>query len=256
MKIIDSLFRPKLIGKYINEHIMHSIIYFILFVLLCAVPSVASALNTPNLTYSSQISLIEDIKSKNETNIKIVDNKLISNNEKCIFVGDGVSVAFNTNEVEDLVVFSFSETTYTLYYGGYKVKTVEYSSMENSNLDVSLIQTGEITMIYQLFSILNVGYDELLKTAIPVYCLESIFMLLIEFAIVFVIILVFGAKFNPAIPAKFRTKVAIYSLTWTFVLYFIGINIGLGWLYYIGLVVSFIFNAKALRNLIRVERIK
>ncbi|MGM9970811.1 MAG: DUF1189 family protein [Anaeroplasmataceae bacterium] len=253
MKFIDSLFRPKLIGKYINEHIIHSILYFIFFVLICSVPSVISITNTPNLTYRDQVSLFQNISNSSPSTIKVENNRL-NTTDVVVFNGVNVSVSFNTDEVSNTLVYVFKESYFHVYYSGVKVSTIEYSRLSDSSFDISSIQNKDFDMIYHFLDILNYGYKDVLNMYIPILCLETIGTIIIEFAFIFIILLFTGGWFNPTIPTKFRAKMAVYALTWTFILYFIGVNVGMTWLFYIGAVISFIFNKIALSHIIRVKK--
>lgn len=254
MKFIDSLFRPKLIGKYINEHFMHAVTYLIFFILLCSIPIVTSTLNTPKLDYSSQISLFNTISNNIENKtIEIKDNKLNTTDEY-VFSGSNVSIAFNTSKVENSLVFVFMDTYYHVYYNNAKVATIEYESIPNSSFSLNKVALRDYEEIYHFIDILNVGYDKVLNTYIPISCLESIGNIVFDFSFVLILLLFFTSGVNMAIPAKFRFKVCVYAMTWPFVLYFIGINTGATALFYIGVVIAYIFTILALRNLIRVKK--
>ena len=257
MRLFDSLFRPKYIGAYLADKAWRVVLYFVLFFILCLTPSFAEVSNIGDLSYSDEVVLFQQIYNDETSTIKIENNKLNTTDYK-VYTNGSIAVAFNDKETKAELSIVFFEDYFiveVISNNNYvEINKTMYSSLEDSSLDISKIQEKNFNEIYKLMDYINLGYDEYLKIAIPQQLSSNVLGLLIQFLIVFAVLMYSGSAFNPFLPRKIRANVAVYSMTWSFVSYIVGVFMGVSWLFYIGAIISFIFMGIACRNIIRIKK--
>ncbi len=261
MRLLDSLFKPAVLGKYLADKVWRVVLYFVIFAFLCAIPSIISVTRTSDITYSDEVILFQSIYNDPQADAKIVDNKLTVSTPKVYSDGSNFSVAFNTNDTSTALTIAFYADYFTVLYGSGDTKTelkkVMYTSLDDSSLDLSVIANksdGYFYENYKLLDYINVGWDRYLDIAVPQSILTNTMYLCIEFLVVLVILMFVGIYSNPFLPRKIRARMACYSMTWTFVLYLFGTLVDLSFLFYIGVFVSAIFMKIACSNIVRVKK--
>lgn len=256
MRLFDGLFRPKYIGRYLADKKWKVILYFVFFLALCSIPAVSDLTNTRDITYSDSTVLFQEIYNDEVKNIKIENNKL-NTTESVIYSGNNITVAFNTQEVKSSLTLVFYEdycSVFSSNVGTKSISTIYYEKLNDSSLDLSLIQNKEFSEIYKLLDYINNAYDSYLEIAIPEACATNVLSILIEFGVLLFILIYAGFYFNPYLPTRIRVNLAVYSLSWAFVLYFVGILLNMTALFYVGAIISFIFMRIASKSIIRVKK--
>lgn len=258
MRLFDSLFRPKLIGKYLADQLWRVILYFVLLFALCATPSIASYTSIGDITYSDATALYQEIYNDSTISYKIEDNKLNSSDAK-YYTDGGLAIAFNTKDTSSTLNLSFYEDYFIVVYGAgtkqeVKLKQVYYNTLEDSSIDFTVVQQKQFSEVYKLLDYINIAYNEYLDYAVPTQLAGELVSMLIEFGIVFIILMFTGQYFNPYLPRKIRGRIAVYAMTWTFVAYILGTLINFSYLFYGGVIISFIFMGIACRNIVRVKK--
>ena len=254
MRVLTSLFRPKYIGKYLNDSIFRIVVYFLAFVILISIPGIASISNAPRITYQSEVVLFQDMYNSNISTMKIENNGLTDTSNKVIYSGSQVDLCFNTNESDNLLVICFYEDYMNVLYNKQSFAKIKYENIKNINFDISEVQNLNFDEIAKVVDVINVGYDKVLDYVIPINSFFEFGSYLIEYLFSFLIFMWIGASINKDIPAKLRARVAVYSLTWSFVFGFIGANFGGMFVFAIGFVISLVCYFKALRNLVKVKK--
>ncbi len=261
MRLLDSLFKPAVLGKYLADKVWRVVLYFVIFVILCAVPSIITISRTADVTYADELVLFQSIYNDPTTDVKIVDNKLSTSTPKVYSDGSSFSVAFNTNETSTTLTIAFYADYFTVLYGSGETKSelkkVMYTSLDDSSLDLSKIASksdGYFYENYKLLDYINVGWNRYLDIVIPQTILSNIIYLVVEFLIVFVILMFVGVYSNPYLPRNIRSRISVYAMTWTFVLYLVGSLADLSFLFYIGVIISAIFMKIACSNIVRVKK--
>ena len=115
MRLLDSLFRPKFIGKYLADKLWRVIVYFVLMFVLCATSSIVQYTNVGGVLYSDATELYQEIYNDSSILYKIEDNKLNSSNVGYYSDG-GMAVAFNTKETKATLSLVFYEEYYVVVY--------------------------------------------------------------------------------------------------------------------------------------------
>ena len=261
MRLFDSLFRPKFIGKYLADKVWQVISYFVIFIIICSIPSLVSATQNyeKDVTYYDTTEIFQAMFNDSELDFRIEDNKL--NTTKAVYYSNGsIAVAFNTKATNATLSMVFYENYMVVSYGstfekdGSTLKTIYYNKLKSSSIDFSLVQQKNFQEIYKLLDYINIGYDAYLDYAVPSMIASSFVSLLLEFGVLFVILMFAGVYFNPYLPRRIRSRIAVYSMSWAFMAYIVGIFIGLTFLFYIGAIVSFVFMGIACRNIVRVKK--
>lgn len=262
MRLLDSLFKPSVLGKYLADKVWRVVLYFVIFLLLCATPSIIKIINTSDVSYSDELVLFQSIYNDPTTDIKIVDNKLQTTTQKVYSDGSNFSVAFNTQDTTTVLTIAFYEEYFTVLYGSgsskSELKKEMYSSLTDSSLDLTLIANkgyGYFYQNYKLLDYINIGWNRYLDIAIPQSVMSNVLYLCVEFLVVFVVLLFVGLYSNPFLPRKIRARIAVYCLTWSFVLYLFGMLVDISYLFYLGVFVSAIFMRIACSNIVRVKKI-
>ncbi len=258
MRLLDSLFRPKFIGKYLADKLWRVILYFVLMFVLCATPSIVQYTNVGGVLYSDATELYQEIYNDSSISYKIEDNKLNSSNVGYYSDG-GMAVAFNTKETKATLSLVFYEEYYVVVYEGgtsseATLKTVYYNSLTDSSLDFSLVQQKSFAEVYKLLDLINVAYDAYKAHVVPTQLATALVSMLIEFGVVLLILIYTGQYFNPFLPRRIRGRIAVYAMSWTFVAYIVGALINFSYLFYLGVIISFIFMGIASRNIVRVKK--
>lgn len=249
MRFITSLFRPKYLGKFINDSYFRVIFYVVFFVLLMSIPSAMSVINTPRLTYYSETSLFQAIY-RDSSEFKIENNKLNDNTTAKVYEGNNIAVCFNSKQSNKTLVISFNEDYLTVIYNKVSYGNIKYEKLEDSSIDLDKIREVDFDEISKFLVVLNEAYDSVLKVIKPVYIASTVFYNIVEFAVIILIFLYFSLRINPYLPRSVRFKIVCYSLTWTFVLAVIGEFTSMSYLFLIGLIISGYCAFKGLRNLV------
>lgn len=255
-RISISFFRPKLIGKFLSDKMYVVIAYFCFLFAFVSIPSIMQLSNVPNLSSYDQTELIYDFKIAEESKLSFEENKLVGT-EKEIYKGNGMILAFNTDQVENAknsVVFLFEETSASIYYAGFKIKTYAYSSMSFKDFSLTDVQANKVVGVDNLFTIINHLYQGLNSYLIPMSSIMIVVRAAIYYAIVVIILLFLTANINPAVNSMtFRLKICIYAVTILAVMEVFSILLSFRYLYYLGIILAYFAASKALRSIVRIE---
>lgn len=256
MRFIISLFMPKQIGRFFSDKIYRVIIYFIFFLALCFIPMAFEISKENHVTFTTDMVLFQDFKNSSGSELKIEGDTLSSTTTQELYVGEYFAVSFNNSnpDTNANVLLAFSEKYCNVIVSNTTIKSIYYDTLADSSLDVSKIQNGEFNEIHKLVNYLDIAYQALIDSSIAVTYTYNFINMLIPFLIVLACLMIASKLFNPVIPVSIRFKLSIYSMTWTFVLFLIGEFSGLTGLFYVGALISFIFNATAIKQIVKVDK--
>lgn len=255
MRIFINLFSPKLIGQYFNEKLARVIFYVLFFLAICFIPTAVEMDKKAVVSYTDDIALIQDFKNKEASNLKI-ENNILEDKTIASYSGETYSVVFNTAATDESkkITLAFSNDFVNIVYYKNIIKTVKYSTLDDSSLDVSLIQNGDFKEIHKLFNYITMAENVILDNSRTVDYLYNIVYVALPFLLVILFLAYIGKVFNPILPFNIRFNIAAYASTWAYVSYFIGVLTGYGALFYVGAIVSFIFNSIAVKQIVKAER--
>lgn len=256
MKFFVCLFTPKMIGQYFREHIIQPIIYLLFFVLLAFIPEYYRLNNRSDISYSNDIALYQSIRNEDSFNLKIENNLLSDTTTIYEFYGEQLGAVFNTSKVDskyDLVLLFSSDYFNVISYGS-TVATIKYSELEDSSIEFEKIKNHDFVETRKLNEYFNVAYDKYVDYSIVQTYAYSIADILMMFLLVVAFLVISSSFVNRVIPFKIKANISIYSSTWAFLLYFIGATVGVFELFYVGAILSFIFNTIAVKQIVKVEK--
>lgn len=254
MRFINSLFKPKYIGKYISDSYFRVVFYALFFILLICIPSINSSVKVESVSYYSENVLFQSIYRAGSDNVSyVISDNLLNNETTAYFKGNSVDVYFNkdaTNANTNTLVLVFNSTSVTIIYNNIKYNAISYDKLSQSSIDLNEVYKTNFDAINDFLGVINLCYEKVQKYNMPVYVASSIFYTLVEFAIAVALLMFTGSKINPLIPSGLRFKIVLYSLTWCYLLTTIGAFVGGETiLFIIGICISFICMFQALRNL-------
>lgn len=256
MKFFVNLFNPKMIGQYFTERLIKPIIYLLFFVAICSIPSVMREFENVDVTYTDDTSLIMEIKGREPSSMEISSNRLNDTTKVVTYYGETFGVAFNTTKVDDsyALVLSFADEYVQVMSYGEIIKSVRYEKLDDSSLSISKIQASDYGEIHKLINYLDIAYDAYKEqTRLPAIGMQ-IGTAAISLLLVVLLLVLSSRLFNSFIPARIRFVIAIYASTWAFALRCVDEFTGKTSLFYIGAIVSFVFNAIAVKQIVKVKK--
>lgn len=256
MKFFVCLFTPKMIGQYFREHIIQPILYLVFFIALAFIPEYYRLSNRADISYSDDIALYQAIRNDSSCDLKIENDLLSDTTTIYEFYGEQLGVVVNTSKVDssyDLVLL-FSTDYFNVINYGTTVATVKYSDLDDSSIEFEKIRNHDFVETRKLVNYFNVGYEKYYNYSIVQAYVYSVVNIAISFLIVLAFLIIAAGIVNRVIPFRIKATISVYSASWAFLLYAVGNMVGITQLFYVGVVLSFIFNIIAVKQIVKVEK--
>ncbi len=248
-----SLFKPKHIALFLKDKVYMSIIYFIIAVICCAMPKIVVYLNTDySISQTSFSNAVSEISKYKDCNAKIVDGKFSVDTPFSIVIDEN-TYYFGNQVVSENAYFYFSEDSLNLVESGITSK-LSYKDLGYLNLDFTILDTSS-TEAASFRNMMNNIYYTYLKYSDSVLVISQLITTFIDVGVSMLIIYLFISAITPMFKSSYRFNLAVYSMTWFYVIYIFGSLLNNTLLEFLGLIVAFFFIRKALSS-VRIINIK
>ena len=253
-RLAYSLFKPKHIALFLKDKSYMSIIYFLIAVVCCALPSIVSYINTDySITESSFRNAVNTISEYKESNAKI-SNGVFTCDAPFVVTIDENKYYFGNQTVSDTTYFYFAEDSFKLIENSRVTDSITYASLGYENVDFTVLETNaEEYATYK--GMMNTIYYRYLRYSNSVVIISQIFTTFIDVGISILIIFLFVSAVAPMLKSSYRFNLTVYSMTWFYVIYIIGSLLNSIILEFIGIIIAFFFIRKALSS-VRIINIK
>ncbi len=253
-RLAYSLFKPKHIALFIKDKSYMSIIYFFIAVICCALPSICRYVNTDySITESSFRSAVNTLVEYKESNAKIVDS-LFTCDSPFVITIDENKYYFGNQVVSDTTYFYFSEDSFKLVENSRTSDSITYTDLGYTNLDFTVLDTNSLE--FGTFKgMMNTIYYRYLRYSDSVIVLSQFFTTFVDVGFSILIIFLFVSAITPMFKSSYRFNLAVYSMTWFYVIYIIGSLLNSVILEFVGIIIAFFFIRKALSS-VRIINIK
>ena len=131
---------------------------------------------------------------------------------------------------------------------------MKYSDLDDSSIEFEKIRNHDFVETRKLVNYFNVGYEKYYNYSSVQAYVYSIVNIAISFLIVLAFLIIAAGIVNRVIPFRIKATISVYSASWAFLLYAVGNMVGITQLFYVGVVLSFIFNIIAVKQIVKVEK--
>lgn len=253
-RLAYSLFKPKHIALFLKDKSYMSIIYFLIAVICCALPSICRYVNTDySITESSFRSAVNTLVEYKECNAKIVDG-IFTCDTPFIITIDENKYYFGNQAVSDTTYFYFSEDSFKLIENSRTSDSITYTDLGYTNLDFTVLDTNS-SEFGTFKGMMNTIYYRYLRYSDSVIVLSQLFTTFVDVGFSILIIFLFISAVTPMFKSSYRFNLAVYSMTWFYVIYIIGSLLNSVILEFVGIIIAFFFIRKALSS-VRIVNIK
>ncbi len=243
-----SLFKPKYIGMFIKDKIYMPLIYFVIAVILCSLPTIVNYANEDYSISSTTITkAVNDISEYNSYNAKITEGKFQTDSSFKVVIDD-YTYLFGNQTVDTNTYFYFAEEKLVLRVNGVLEDEVSYKDLGYENLDFSKLNNKSSEYV-TFNNMINTIYSRYFRYSNSLYAFSAVLTITIDIAVSLLIVYLLVCAFAPILKPRHKFCIAVYSMSWFFVTYIIGSLLGAYWLEYAGLVVTFFFIRKALSSI-------
>ena len=238
-----SLIRPSRIGLYMKDKIWMPIVHMLIMLILGATLLAVRSFTMDYFSSSTRYTITKSIQSvKKEMNIKYVDNKLIGGN--VILNLDDYFISFNgetKSPTMTKISVYFTEDKVRIEYL-FERKTINYSDLNfNESFDLELVRNNNIEssmnfgiFIDKIFNNFNTNYQRAIFIGDVLY---SVLFL----GVCLILSLVSSYFSNPPIDMPIRIRLCMYDTLIYFIPVYFSFALGINWILYIGLALSYIY---------------
>ena len=248
-RLYNSLLRPRYIALYLKDKVWISLLYAFIAAIIMISPTVVSyCFHTDYIQLSTLNEAVLMIPTEYNTK---VENYTFTTDKEFQIVVD--TVTYNFGKGENLVsskgvTFVFSEDKILIYQNQQFVGTDSFKTLGVEDLNFSSLSTNSQEYA-KYYSMMNNIYNTYFRYSNLQYSVSVLIRGILELLIVVAILVLFTSVMAPFLKRTHKINLSIYSLTWYYVLTFIGNVFSLPYIYLLGFLIAIFFLRKALSSI-------
>jgi hypothetical protein len=262
-RIKTSLCHPRYIGLFFKDKFHKIILLVFVFFLVFTAGVFAKTMLTDQFGNDEAIAVQKVIQYSTDSNGKrpTIDIKYDSSSKKIT----GNSIVFTQEEViisflhdgnivnKDAISINFTENGYSIYYGYYFLGKGDLNDASLKSFDLSKVQNGDTLECMNFRSSLVTIFDKYQYVEAAIIGAQAIISILVYYALVIVLCLIYAYFANPSIEFKIRMKLVLYDTLPYFYWCLISILLGVSWIQYIACLVPFIYTSITFAHIKRIR---
>lgn len=242
-----------MIGRYVVEKTWKVVVYILVLALINILTIFGLTYSTSYLSSAEENSIYASLKTVENVNIVYENNQMSGTKVDVTVLGvNFVFLGEKDEDVQTQYTIIYGESSYQVYFGQFLFTEKKYSEVDVNAF--ALNSDSTIADKQNMLTLIRAPFLDLKPVIAASNSLMQIMAFMTDYLMLFVIILLLGMPFNPAIKGRFRVRLILNSTISYFFIYWFYLLTDISLLYYLALFIPYLYFILAIKNIVRIER--